>query len=91
MTRRPHRTGRTERPDPPAPTPRELREVAQMRRISRVLVITALLWLAAQWLGPQLGLAGEYAFLIDLAAMAAFIWSLVVGVQLWRGRDGGNG
>ena len=75
------------RPDPD----HEAAERAQMRLISKVLVIGTLAWLLLQWLGPQLGLAGEYAFLIDLAAMAAFIWALVMAVQLWRRRGGGKG
>lgn len=49
----------------------------QMRRIALVIAGTALIWLGLNWLGPRLGLAGEYAFLIDLAAGAAFI--LVAG------------
>lgn len=69
---------------------REAAERARMRRIALAIAVTAALWLGLQWLGSQLGLAGEYAFLIDLAAIAAFAWSLVLAVALWRGRDGGN-
>lgn len=58
----------------------------QMRRIAIVMAVAGVLWLAMQWLGPRLGLAGEYAFLIDLAAIGAFIWALVLAVSLWRRR-----
>ncbi len=72
-------------------TDRSAAETAQMRRIALVIAVAAGIWVGFQWLGPRLGLAGEYAFLIDLAAMAAFIWALVLAVALWRGRSGGNG
>lgn len=76
---------------PPEEPGREAAERAQMRRIALVIASAAALWLGFQWLGPRLGLAGEYAFLIDLAAMAAFAWALLLAVALWRNRDGGNG
>jgi hypothetical protein len=49
------------------------------------------LWLAAQWLGPQLGLPGRYALLIDFAAIGALVWALVVTLQLWRKRQDKEG
>lgn len=65
---------------------RELAQARQGRIAALVIAITMILWLAAQWLGPQIGLAGRYAFLIDFAALAAFIWAFVVAVQIWRAR-----
>ena len=56
------------------------------RIVGATIAATMLLWLAAQWAGPKLGLAGRYAFLIDLAALAAFLWSLVAAFRIWRGR-----
>lgn len=73
---------------PPSGKPAPDAERAQMQRIALVLAGAMLAWLAAQWLGPRLGLAGEYAFLIDLAAAAACIWALVLALALWRGRKG---
>lgn len=58
----------------------------QMRRIAVVMAVAGVGWLGMQWLGPQLGLAGEYAFLIDLAAIGAFVWALVLAISLWRRR-----
>lgn len=66
-------------------------DTARMRTVAVVIAVTAVLWVGFQWLGPRLGLAGEYAFLIDLSAMAAFLWALVLAVALWRDRSGGNG
>lgn len=54
------------------------------RMVAIVIAATMILWLAAQWVGGRLGLHPSYAFLFDLAALAALFWSLVVLVQLWR-------
>ncbi|MCA0921052.1 DUF5337 domain-containing protein [Pseudooceanicola nanhaiensis] len=56
------------------------------RVVSIVIAVTMLLWIAAQWLGPALGLPGRYAFLFDFAAIAALIWAIVVAMQIWRAR-----
>ena len=45
---------------------------------------TMVLWMAAQWLGGQLGWEARYVFLFDLAALAAFLWALVVTYRIWR-------
>ena len=61
------------------------------RVVSLVIVGAMLLWLVAQWLGPQLGLAGRYALLIDFAAIGALVWALIVTLQLWRARRDNEG
>ena len=53
-----------------------------------VLAVTIILWMGAQWVGGQLGLETRFVFLFDLAAIAAFVWALVVTYQIWRGRRG---
>jgi membrane protein DedA with SNARE-associated domain len=58
----------------------------QTRMVAVVVAVTMLGWLGAQWLGPKMGLAGRYALLVDLAALAAFFWTLVVIFQIWRKR-----
>jgi hypothetical protein len=58
----------------------------QARLAGAVVAVAMLLWLAAQWAGPKLGLAGNYAILIDLLALAAFVWALVVALRIWRRR-----
>ena len=45
-----------------------------------------LLWLAAQWAAPAMGLPGRYAFLFDLAALAALFWAMVLIFQMWQAR-----
>jgi type VI protein secretion system component VasK len=63
----------------------------QARMVSIVIAVAMVLWLAAQWLGPALGLPGRYAFLFDMAALAAFVWALVVTYRIWRARRDNQG
>jgi len=58
----------------------------QGRIVALVIAATGALWVLAQVFGPRLGLAGEYAFLVDLAALAAFVWSMFVAYGMWRRR-----
>lgn len=51
-----------------------------------VIFVTMLAWMGASWVGGQIGLPTRYAFLFDLAALAAFFWALVVLLQVWRAR-----
>ena len=52
-----------------------------------VLAGTMILWMGAQWLGGAMGWQTRYVFLFDLAALAGFIWALVVTYQIWRRRQ----
>ncbi len=54
------------------------------RMVAVVIAATMLLWIGAQWLGGTLGLEPRYVFLFDLAALAAFVWAMVVIYQIWR-------
>lgn len=63
------------------------RDSAQMRLAAVVIAVTMLLWLAVQWLGGQYGWAAKWAFLADLAAIGAFVWSLLVTWRIWRRRN----
>ena len=56
------------------------------RLVSIVIAATVLLWLAAQWIGGALGLPDRFVFLIDLFALAGFLWALIVTWQIWRKR-----
>ncbi|MFV2034398.1 MAG: DUF5337 domain-containing protein [Halocynthiibacter sp.] len=58
----------------------------QARSLSIVIAATTILWLGGQWLGAKIGIEGRYAFLLDLAAIAAFVWVLIVLAQIWRSR-----
>lgn len=54
------------------------------RLIAFIIAGTMLAWMGVQWLGGRLGWEPRYAFLLDLAALAAFFWALVVTYQIWR-------
>ena len=56
--------------------------------MSLVIAFTMIVWLAAQWIGGELGLADKYVFLFDLFALAGFLWALIVTWQIWRKRRG---
>jgi hypothetical protein len=70
------------------PDPAELHRARQARMVGIVLAATIVLWLGGQWLGGQMGWDTRYVFLFDLAAIAGFVWALVVTYQIWRGRQG---
>lgn len=71
----------TERPDPDHQTAR------QTRLVAFVLAGTMILWVGAQWLGGRFGWEARYAFLFDLAALAGFVWALLVTYRIWRKRQ----
>lgn len=52
-----------------------------------VILVTMVVWMGASFIGGQIGLPTRFAFLFDLAAMAAFFWALVVLFQVWRARQ----
>ena len=68
------------------PDPKDQRRAAQTRLVAFVLAGTMILWMGAQWLGGQMGWDTRYVFLFDFAALAAFLWALVVTYQIWRDR-----
>ena len=61
--------------------------VKQAKIASIVILVTFPLWMGASWLGGRMGWEARYAIMFDMAAMAAFIWALVVLVQVWRKRQ----
>lgn len=71
-----------------APGPQEIRNARAARTVAVVLAVTMLLWMGAQVVGGEMGWNPRYAFLFDLAALAAFFWALVVTYQIWRARRG---
>ena len=61
--------------------------LARQGRIAALVVAGAMLiWLAAQWIGPAMGLSQRYALLVDFAALAAFVWAFIVAMQIRRAR-----
>lgn len=68
-------------------SPEEDSELSRRARMVALVVAgTMVIWLGVQFFGGQLGLAGRFALLFDLAALAAFFWALVVAIQIWRRR-----
>ncbi|SHJ30004.1 hypothetical protein SAMN04488012_10743 [Palleronia salina] len=64
--------------------PKDLALGRRARNVGIVMAVTMVLWMGAQFIGGQLGLPARFVFLFDLAALAAFIWALVVTYQIWR-------
>lgn len=62
----------------------------QSRLVAIVMAVTILAWMGAQVLGSWLGWDPRFVFLFDLAAIAAFIWVLVVTWQIWRRQTAGR-
>ena len=58
----------------------------QARLVAIVIAATMVLWMGAQLLGGAFGWPPRFAFLFDLAALAAFVWALVVTYRIWRAR-----
>lgn len=64
------------------------RMARQARLVAIVIAVTMLAWMGAQWAGGRFGWEARYAFLFDFAAIAAFVWAMVVTWQIWRARRG---
>jgi threonine/homoserine/homoserine lactone efflux protein len=65
---------------------RERREARQGRLVAVVIAATMVLWMIAQWVGGEVGLAARYAFLFDFLALAGFMFAMIVTYQIWRKR-----
>ncbi len=61
------------------------------RHAAIVIAVSMVLWVAANFAGPAMGLAGRYALLFDLAALAALIYAMVNIYQIWRLRQNNQG
>ena len=60
---------------------------AQIRLAAGVIIATMVLWMGFSFLGGALDWARRWAFLADLAALAAFAWAGLVLFRLWNTRD----
>lgn len=56
------------------------------RNAAIVMVVTMVGWMGLQAIGREMGWAPRFALLIDLAAVAGFLWGLVATYQIWRKR-----
>ncbi len=61
-------------------------QTRDIRQVALVIAGTMLLWMGAQVVGADMGWPLKYTLLVDLAALAGFIWALVVTYQIWRKR-----
>ena len=59
------------------------------RMVALVIACTMLLWMGLQWVGGRANWDPSYAFLLDLSALAALGWSIVVLARLWARQSGG--
>lgn len=71
---------------PRKPTEAEAAFARQMRVVALVIALATVLWLVLGEVGRQYGWEARYAFLIDLAALAAYVWALINAWLLWRKR-----
>ena len=69
-----------------APDKTQLVMARKARIAGIVMAATMILWMGAQVIGSEMGWAPRFALLIDLAALAGFLWALVTTYQIWRKR-----
>lgn len=69
-----------------APNPQDMALAREARTVGIVLAATIVLWVGAQFVGGEMGWAPRFALLADLAALAGFVWALVVTYRIWRKR-----
>ncbi|MDN5788196.1 MAG: DUF5337 domain-containing protein [Pseudorhodobacter sp.] len=65
-------------------TQKQIESARQQRLVAIVLGSTVFLWMGAQWLGGHFGWETRFVFLFDLAALAAFLWTMIVTYRIWR-------
>lgn len=68
------------------PTKDQIAMAKQARLAGIVMVATMVIWMVLQVVGSEMGWPPRFALLIDLAAMAGFLWGLVTTYQIWRKR-----
>ena len=61
-------------------------------RLAAIVIAGAMIfWIVAQWIGSRLEIDIWFQVLIDLIALAAFAWAMVVTFQIWRKRQNNKG
>lgn len=66
--------------------------LSRQGRIAALVIAGAMVfWIAAQFIGSKMGMPVRFQVLIDLMAIAAFVWALVVTFQIWRKRQNSKG
>lgn len=65
--------------------PGQEEQLASQARLAAIVIAAAgVVWVAGNFLGGRLGWDPRYAFLLDFAALAAFVWALIVAWRVWR-------
>ena len=73
----------------PRPTPDDdAKLTAQGRQAAIVIAAAALIWVEGNALGTLYSWNLRYLFLLDFAALAAFVWALIVTWRVWNRRRG---
>lgn len=65
---------------------REAGASTDARLASIVIAVAVCGWWVGSWIGGRLGLPVRYAFLLDLACLAALVFALVLLLRVWRAR-----
>ncbi len=63
---------------------------AKPRRAALAIAGTMLGWMLVQQIGAEYDWPLKYTLLVDLFALAGFIWALAVVFQIWRARRAEN-
>ena len=61
------------------------------RRAALVIAGTAILWVAATFIGAKLGLSQRALALFDLMALGGFLWAIWMIYNIWRARQDNQG
>lgn len=64
---------------------------AKGRKAALVIAGTAVAWVLATLIGAQAGLSQRWLALMDMAALAGFVWALWMVFQIWRARQNNEG
>lgn len=60
---------------------------AQGKLVASIIALTGVLWLLVQVFGARLQWTKSTMLLVDLFALAAFVWCLIVTYGIWRKRQ----
>jgi hypothetical protein len=73
------------------PDPKTMSLSRQARQVALVLCVTIVAWVVLQMIGREYGWQARFAFLLDFAALAAFVWAMIVTFRIWRQGKGPRG
>ncbi|QFU08349.1 hypothetical protein PARPLA_02948 [Rhodobacteraceae bacterium THAF1] len=64
----------------------DLKTGKQARNIGVIMAMTMIMWMGLQLTGSALGLPQQLVFIVDIAALAVFVWALVATFRIWQKR-----